>query len=429
MNSTLKVFAILIAFFTLTFIGLIIGLNVHAQTIDLTQEQAVLIQQIKNRSDDILYSEEKQIGIYDGRELIATEPVVDYAYKDLEVDATNIVFDDSQYSSIEKINDQLYKVWTEPHYYKNDNGQVQEIIHERTSQQIWQETLIQTTTEKIEALLKTPYILADSYSSGSDGYVGNVAQTSYALARNTTPSSINSDAETYIEAQQHESNKFAITRALFHFDTSAIDDTYSIGTSSLFLYGYNNKSGSENYNLYTSSSTSLTTGSFFQFNSTPLATNISATDFNVAGYNEFILNSTGTSTISKTGTSAFMLRQVDYDVNNSAPPNNLYKVIAVQSSATAGTDKDPYLLVNLIAPEEEEEETTSSSTPQFLTCSPQKNNELSVITGCAVENNGTATTTISYVFHIPFIVWLILFLLVAFIGERLIVEFLIRWRK
>jgi len=433
MNSTLKVFGLLIVFFTLTLIGLLIGINVHAQ--ELSMEEATEVELIKLRASDIIFSQEKTIGIYDGRLQIGTEDVIDYAYKENEIDGSNVIFDNSNYSSVEKIDKNLYRVYSEIKFFRNENGQIQEIIHKRVSKDLWEQSKLQTTAEKISTLLKTPYCLADTYYPSSDGYTGNTSQSSYANARNSTPSGVNSDAQAYVESHQHETGLYSITRGYFHFDTSAIPDDYLIGSASLFLYGYNGKAGTENYNVYTSTSTSLTTGSWWQIDDTALSTNISATDFNVAGYNEYELNAIGTSTISKTGTTAFVVRQVEFDVNNASPSANAYRLIAVETSANAGTDKDPYLIVELIEPEEEEPENpTASSTADLYPCSIPSNTRIDWITGCKnIYGSSTASTTLTaieyYYYQIPLAIWIVFGTCFIYLFSRLRLEYLMRFRK
>lgn len=428
MNSTLKVFGLLIVFFTLTLIGLLIGLNVHAQ--ELSMEEATEVELIKLRASDIKYSEEKQIPILDGIDkIIGYNDVVDYSYLGNEVDANLAVFENNnRYTNIEKLSNNSFKIYSSPKYFKNDNGQVQEILDERVSKTIWDASTIKTTAEKIEALLKTPYVLADSYFPSSDGYVGNTNMSSWSAAYSSTPSGVNQDETCYTEAHQHETGYYSITRCYFIFDTSNIADDLNIGTSSLFLYGNSNVAGSEDYNIYTSSTTALTTGSFFQISNTPLSSNISGSSWNTSGFNEYVLNAVGTSTISKTGTTAFVQRQVDYDVNNTSPPDNAYRVITMKTSATAGSTYDPYLIVNTYTSEEEEENPTAVSN-EVVPCTPMTNNDLSLISGCAVAVNGISTTTYSYVYHIPFIVWAVLFMIFNFIFGRLLLEFIIILRR
>jgi len=175
----------------------------------------------------------------------------------------------------------------------------------------------------------------------------------------------------------------------------------------------------------------ITKADFTEFDTTELSNAISQDNFNASGWNEYVLNSSGTSSISKTGLTKLALIEKNFHLANSAPSQTAARYMAFYSSRHTGSDYDPYLIVNTYTPEEEEENPTASSTVsnEVVPCTPMTNNDLSLISGCAVAINGISTTTYSYVYHIPFIVWAVLFMIFNFIFGRLLLEFIIILRR
>ena len=141
-------------------------------------------------------------------------------------------------------------------------------------------------------------------------------------------------------------------RSIFLFDTSAIGVGSTINSATLSLFGSSklDESGSApSYNIYTStpnSNTALVSGDYGQFGTVAQATAITQANISTTEYNDWALNSTGLTNISKTGISKFGLRTV-FDADNTAPTWGSAQVsrIVLQSADTAGTANDPKLVV------------------------------------------------------------------------------------
>jgi hypothetical protein len=118
----------------------------------------------------------------------------------------------------------------------------------------------------------------------------------------------------------------AIVRSIYLFDTSALPDNAIISSATFSVYGgdkVDQGSWSPTMNIYSvnpSSNTSLTATDYATFGTTTYCdAAITYANMNAAGYNNFTLNSTGLSNISKTGITKIGLREATYDVANSAP--------------------------------------------------------------------------------------------------------------
>ena len=96
------------------------------------------------------------------------------------------------------------------------------------------------------------------------------------------------------------------------------------------------------------SNTALTFGDYAvaNFGSTRFATDITIANWSTTAYNDFALNSSGLTNISKTGVSKFGTR-VSADFTNTAPDAGASKRAAVAAflAETVGTSSDPKLAV------------------------------------------------------------------------------------
>lgn len=108
----------------------------------------------------------------------------------------------------------------------------------------------------------------------------------------------------------------------------------------------------------------------------------------------------------------------DYEVHDLG--DNLTNGIGFYTSEYSGTANDPYLEITCSeSPPEEPTATTTTS------CIPDNLNDLAFITACSFASS-TGITYTNY--HFPFLVWIILAVPLLWIGQRIIIEFVIRWR-
>lgn len=215
---------------------------------------------------------------------------------------------------------------------------------------------------KIGNTTSTFYPSAGS-SSPVDGW-GRVLDTSgqsWSVMRSLSATATGGDNDTslYIGYQDDETNDeyTQIYRAITLFDTSSIPDTDAISSATYSLYGQGRVSSigsNPNYNVYsasTASSSTLTNADFNigSFGFTQLATGIAHNSLSITGYNDWSLNASGISNISKTGVSKFGAL-LEGDASNSAPGTtnngsaNLERM-QFHSADASGTSNDPKLVV------------------------------------------------------------------------------------
>ena len=115
-----------------------------------------------------------------------------------------------------------------------------------------------------------------------------------------------------------------VQRSIYLFDTSALTSGATISSAVISFYVVwknDNFSAAPNMNVYSSnpaSTNSLIAADFSTLADTALSTAIAYASL-ASSYNDFTLNSTGRSNISKTSISKFGARNASYDVANSAP--------------------------------------------------------------------------------------------------------------
>jgi len=363
----------------------------NAQTIELSDDDQAKAEFIKTLDDRLLYSEDVMLNKYDKdiNKISGYEEVISYSYKGNEVDGSMAIFEkDNQYSFIRNLGNNQYQVFGKPIYYKNDNGQVQEIITETTSPEVWFMTGEKTTAEKIISLLKTPYVYADSYNASSDDSIRSV-NVDWATAHNATTGIIRNTTSYFIGSYLWESSQYFCERAFLNFDTSAFGDSDTIGTSSLFIYVEGKQSSVQNtYTVYDSTAgDTIVADDYNNFGSDAFSNSLNHNDITTNSWQEFVLNDDGKANINKTGISKFSIREGNYDVANSAPVGVELRLINVTDNSQ--TNK-PYLIVNVY---QEEEEPTATTTSMTYSCGDMMFNQKCTITGYEYASGTLATTT------------------------------------
>jgi hypothetical protein len=143
-----------------------------------------------------------------------------------------------------------------------------------------------------------------------------------------------------------------IYRFIILFDTSSIPDTDTVSAATLSFYGVSKDSGLGTPDIYITSSTpasntTLVSGDYTQLGTTSFGSIVWAS-LSVSAYNDFNLNGTGISNVSKTGISKFGARS-SWDILNDS--TGLTWVawqdsgLNIRSSDQAGTSSDPTLVV------------------------------------------------------------------------------------
>lgn len=374
-----------------SFLFLLLILNAKAQVID--NAPAKQIESLKLKTGQLLDSATISPTNVDAKtgKISKLPSEVDYSYIGNVVNnASGILFDGSNYSNAEKINDHQIKYYSRTTFVKDTDNFVKVIEYATTTPEIWQSANVQTIGDKILSLLKTPYVNADSYYATGDNsiysyttsysqlladYQKTLAGTGDGVAlRNGTTNEVDN---------QYWSNTYWVERGFFNF--SGITNLSNINTIDFYVYKTSGVNNSKYYNIFGSYGSSPTVvGDFTKVYSTALATHILDSSFTASGYTDFSINSTGVSAF-KNGSTTLSFR-ADDDVNQVKPTveQNLWYA----DSTYSGTDHDPYLLITYNATT-----TPPVATTTPLNCIWPNNTDIGVIVGCVVTYAPTTSTS------------------------------------
>ena len=203
------------------------------------------------------------------------------------------------------------------------------------------------------------------YAETSDGYSFS-KNAVWATARTTSTIEGKSNTTTNYEATADASlylGNYYGGRGWFWFDTSAIDDAATVGTAILNIYGILNNDSDVCAMLSTQNDTYTSwTNNAFSGNEYGHVT------WGTGQYNQITFNATGKGDVNKTGDTKVCLREYTYDYLDSTPTSTVEN--GSYFAEETGTDKDPFLSIDLI---QELEDTVSdiatgtpTSTPEFI---------------------------------------------------------------
>lgn len=395
--------------------------EVFLEEIDYTKEMIDLEQNY----DQILDYEETQRCIsYKNEEKTLCdvyEPVIKYLYK-----TNTFAPDDVISKNTRQLDERTYQIYASDAFYQEGTNWVltEFGISEKNDFEAFQADQLKNVGEIISRLnpLSIYSVSAQWYSGNGDGEIykqcdgwANCKSATSGTADNTSVSSLNGWYEAGATDELH--------RQFLPFETSSLDDDICIASSSVYVYQTSSYSGTPEMCLVPSSQssyTSLTANDYDNWTATKAS---DCPTIQQTKYNAFHLNDVGTTSISTTGYTpfGFLLEQ---DIDNTLLSANQYARFYL--SEQAGTGNDPYILIETEdCPVEPEGDTDELPDLPFV-------NDLSVITGITQHYETSSTSPDWYEYHyyrIPFIVWGIIAILAIWLGSRLVLEFLIRFRK
>lgn len=213
---------------------------------------------------------------------------------------------------------------------------------------------------------------ADPESTSVDGFVGAIdaAGSSWSDIHSGSPAvgSNDSAGDTYasrIQSYTTTDEYSHIYRGIFLFDTSDLPDTCTIQSATMSLSQLDNAifhkdewEGTDPpmatglYGCNPDSNTSLTGSDYNTIGTTQYSdTTFAAGDTTQGAYNDYTLNSSGISAISKTGITKFATREANYDATNTEPEWESDKEYdwLVDAAEETGDSKDPKLVVTYTA--------------------------------------------------------------------------------
>ncbi len=211
---------------------------------------------------------------------------------------------------------------------------------------------------KIGNTTDTYYPDADPETSSVDGQVvSDSANGTWASIHDGTtgyaayPSGQGTAA--YISADTGTNGWDGLSRTFLLFDTANLPDTNTVSSATLSgkTIAKNNQSWSTTYNIYSSnpaSNSDLVTADFDEVGTTPFSTAVAYASFANDSWNDWTLNASGISAVSKTGVSKFSFREATYDVANTAPTwvsGGFERIVLYSTESSAGTSDDSKLVV------------------------------------------------------------------------------------
>lgn len=158
----------------------------------------------------------------------------------------------------------------------------------------------------------------------------------------------------YIFSASTTNNWRRIYRGIALFNTSSISVSDTITSATLSVYGSSKSDGTSNvpdtsvFSSNPASNTAVVSGDFDSLGTTSFATAIAWNDYVTSAYNNFTLNASGLSNITKGGVSKFGLRNKNYDADYVKPTNwtsTAGSDTRCFSADETGTTKDPKLVV------------------------------------------------------------------------------------
>ncbi len=200
----------------------------------------------------------------------------------------------------------------------------------------------------------TVYPDAGSGSTTVDGTVERGTDGTWSEVRDgagTAVTTTNSFYGTWLGCKGTTNVWDGIRRCIFTFDTSGLGAGASISAAILSLYGFNKDDNWGNQSARLTASTpaadnNLANDDYGQVGATAMASDIAISAWSTSGYNDFTLNASGISNISKTGISKFGLRLAS-DADNSAPTWSSYNAAQAYHyfADYTGTTRDPKLVI------------------------------------------------------------------------------------
>ena len=196
---------------------------------------------------------------------------------------------------------------------------------------------------------------ADAESTSVDGWVQRNDLVIWDTIHDAAAGTATDDAAATSEASFFTSvvvDKFLdIFRAYLLFDTSSIPDGATIISATLRVFGTAKLDtrpwGDLTWNVFSSdpnTDTALVVGDYSLVGATPFAGPIDHADYDIAGFNTFVLNAAGLAAISDTGITKYSIREATYDAPDIEPAwaNNKEAQIIFQ---TADGANPPELIV------------------------------------------------------------------------------------
>lgn len=199
----------------------------------------------------------------------------------------------------------------------------------------------------------TAYPDPDVETVSVDGYVLNIQllAVGWASVRSAATGTDFADNGTssFLSRCLNNDTEYSIRRTFFLFDTSSLTAAANVSAAVLSIY-VTAVSASSAYNtrLVTTtpaSNTALAIEDYDQVGSTAQATDVASGSVTTSAYNDWTLNATGLSNVSKTSITKFGFRDVEHDIDGTAPTSLQDFRITGRMADFADVTSDPKLVV------------------------------------------------------------------------------------
>lgn len=363
---------------------------------------------------DVTTNKEKIIDYID---INPNETLVAYTYEQTE---SEIIYNNDSYSNTEKIgNDYIFYTYKRFQKIDDKNFIIENKIVNKTEFDKLNIEII--SDEKPISLINQ--CRADVFDISLDGTISKtVCNAGWESCHDATDggSTITSmiDADVY----QTTAPRTDIQRGILHFDISSIPSGYSATAGYLNIWTQNGGGNQDNDGMdyvalteSTITNVTLQTSDYDSFNDDELSEQLDLTGLNYTRTEYQIdLNEAGLAYIN-TDSAKFMIRE-GHDIQDTPPDNGMENYITFQTSASH--DDEPPTLVLTLKADEPEASTTATTTPFVFGAT---STSLTIITAWTQDG-------ITY-YYVPFLFWLLITIISLYIFNRILLEFLIRWRR
>lgn len=190
---------------------------------------------------------------------------------------------------------------------------------------------------------------------GTDGHVFNAITQSgntWTTCVDSASGTANQTTDYYIQSRKNDFNTtFQCYRGFVIFDLSSLPAGAAINSATIYLRGKAKGGGlTRSYKLTKATHTTIDNNTFNDKTDDVLSdTAVAQADWDTTNYNSYVLNSTGLGLITA-GDYKISIRE-SLDISKTTPDRNANATIdntyiQVYASATAGTDYDPYMVVD-----------------------------------------------------------------------------------
>jgi len=246
-------------------------------------------------------------------------------------------------------------------YIDTSGGDEQNLIYKDGAIQVYVSDEGEITVDILELTTETFYPDPNVEVTSVDGWMREATATDnwsimVGAAGDTASDTTALGYAVYISSTITADTWGMLYRSTYLFDTGALPDGAEVLSAILSIYGTGKSDGfspviSPDVNIYASnpnSNTALVAADYANVGGVAFCdTPITYAEWDTAGYNDFVLNTSGLAAVDVMGVSGFSLRNANYDVAVNTPTwsSNCGAYFQGYYADQAGTDEDPKLVV------------------------------------------------------------------------------------